>query len=106
MAADEIFVGQIKGRRIDRTGDHARWIRKKVLVVGRLSRAVSDHQGRLAAAPSAATALRVIRRRGRHIPHIDRVESRNIHAEFHGRRAEQNRQAGRLHFAFDNALAR
>jgi hypothetical protein len=43
-----------------------------------------------AACPAAA--LRVVRRGGRHVAHVDRVQRRDIDAELHRRRAEQHRQ--------------
>ena len=63
-----------------------------ILVVRTLRRAVGHDQRRLAGASGAPGALRVVGRRRRHVAQVDGIERRDVDAELHGRRAEQDRQ--------------
>ena len=65
---------------------------EEVLVVRAAGRAVGEHERGLPAAAGAAAALRVVRRRGRDVAHVDDVELGDVDAELHRRRAEQDRQ--------------
>ena len=105
MTADEVLVGEINGRRIDGASDHARWLREEILVVRRLGRTVGNHQRWLTAAPSAPATLRVVRGRRRYVSHVDRVERGDVHAQFHRRRTEEDRQTRWLQSLAEPRLA-
>ena len=102
VGADQVFVGQIEAGRGDRSADHVRRAPEVVLVVGVAGRAVGDHEGRLAGAPGPAGPLGVVGWGGRHVAQPDRAQRVDVHPEFHGRRAVQDRQLGlaELVFAF------
>ena len=92
VTANQLFVREIQGRCADFAVHHGGRIGKEILVVRAFRGAVREHQRRHAAAASATTALSVVRWRGRHVPQVHGVERRNVHAQFHGRRAEQHGQ--------------
>ena len=92
MAVDQVPVRELQYRRTDFAVDHGPGIAEEVLVVGALRRRVGDDQGGLTAAARAPAALGVVRRRGRHVAHVDRVQSRDVDAELHRRGAEEHRQ--------------
>ena len=92
VRADEVAVAEIDAGRRHRAGDHPGGLAVEVLVVGAAPRAVGEDQGGLSAAPRAPAALRVVGRGGRNVAQVDEVELGDVHAELHGRRAEQQRQ--------------
>ncbi len=63
-----------------------------ILVVRAASRAIGVDQGRLTATAGPAAALGVVGRRRRDVAQIDEVQLSDVHAQLHGRRAEQERQ--------------
>ena len=68
-----------------------------VLIVRALGCAVCDDQGRLATAPGATRALRIVGRGRRRIAQIDHVELGNIDPQFHGGGAiKQGKEIGPL----------
>ena len=92
MAVDQVPVRELQDRRTYLAVDHRPGVAEEVLVVGALRRRVGDDQGGLAAAARASAALGVVRRRGRHVAHVDRVQGRDVDAELHRRGAEEHRQ--------------
>src|SRR3546814_9569250 len=72
--------------------DHGSRTFEVVLVVRPLRGAVSDDEGGLPRSAGAARALGVVRRRRRHVAHVDRVQRRDVDTELHRRRAEHRRQ--------------
>jgi len=96
VSLDEVLIGQVKARRRDLAGDHQFGPLEKVLVVRAAGGAVGKDDGGLTAAAGASAALGVIGWRRRHIAHIDHIELVDVHAQFHGRRAIEDRQPGGL----------
>ena len=92
VAVDQVPVRELENRRPHLAVDHRLRVAEEVLVVRALGRRIRDHQGGLSAAARAPAALRVVRRRGRHVAHVDRVERRDVDAELHRRGAKQDRQ--------------
>src|ERR1039458_1078200 len=92
MRAHEIFVGQVEPRRGDLSGNHAIRALKEILVVWTACRAIREDQRRLTAAARSATALGVVGRGWRDVPHVHYVKLGDVHAKLHGGRAIQNRQ--------------
>ena len=92
VALHQLAVGQVQRRGIDLAVHHAHRIAEVILVVRRLAGAVGDDQSRLPGATGTAAALGVVGRRRRHVAHVDRVERGDVHAQLHGRGAEQHRQ--------------
>ena len=92
MAVDQIPVRELENRRTYLAVDHRLGVAEEVLVVRALRRRVRDDQGRLSAAARASAALGVVRRRGRHVAHVDRVQCRDVDAELHRRGAKEHRQ--------------
>ena len=92
MAVDQISVRELEDRRTYLAVDHRLGVAEEVLVVGALRRRVRDDQGGLTAAARASAALGVVRRRGRHVAHVDRVQCRDVDAELHRRGAKEDRQ--------------
>src|SRR5687768_4695559 len=92
MGADQILVRQFQTRRRHRSGNHVFRTLEEVLVVRTPCGAVRKDKGRLPAATCTSTALRVVSRSRRDIPHVDDVEFRNVHAEFHRWGAEEDGQ--------------
>ncbi len=85
----QIGVCQIEPRRHHLAGHHALRLAEKVLVVAAPDGAIGRDEGRLTTAPGAPATLGVIRRRRRHVAHMDDVQVGDIDAELHGRRAKQ-----------------
>ena len=94
VRADQVLVGQVQAGRGDRSADHIGRAPEVVLVVGVAGRAVGDHQRGLPGASGAAGPLRVVGRRRRHVAQPDGAQRVDVHPEFHGRRAVQDRQRG------------
>ena len=92
MGSDEIPVPQIDSRRHHRSGHHLVRAAVVILVVRTAAGAIGVHQRGLAAPAGASAALRVVRGRRRNVPQIHHVELRDVDAEFHRRRAEQERK--------------
>ena len=92
VAVDQVPVRELEDRRPHLAVDHRLRVAEEVLVVRALRRRVRNHQGGLSAAARAPAALRVVRRRGRHVAHVDRVERRDVDAELHRRGAKEDRQ--------------
>ena len=92
MAVNQVPVCELENRRTYLSVDHCLGIAEEVLVVGALRRRVRDDQGGLSAAARASAALGVVRRRRRHVAHVNRVQCRDVDAEFHRRGAEEHRQ--------------
>jgi len=93
MAAQQSLVGQIESRWSDRTGNHVLRAPEVVLVVGVPGRTVGEHEGGLSRPSCPTAALGVVGRGGGHVAHVDGVQFGDIHAQFHGGRAEHERQA-------------
>ena len=92
MRLDKLLVGKIGLRRRHRTRDHLPAVAKVVVIVGVAISGEGKHQGRSAAATGATTALRIIRGGRWEVPQMDDGEIANIDAEFHGRRAKEDRK--------------
>ena len=95
VGADEVFVGNLGARRQDGSGHHLLRPPEEVAVVRAAGGAVGVDEGRLPASAGTAAALGVVRRGRRYVAQADDVEIGDVHAEFHGRRAEQYRQSAR-----------
>ena len=67
---------------------------EEILVVRTTEGAVGEHQSRLSAATCATAALGVVRRRGRDVAQIDRVQILDVYPQFHRWRTEQDGQLG------------
>ena len=91
MAVDQVPVRELQDRRTYLAVNHRPGIAEEVLVVGALRRRVRDDQRGLPAPARASAALGVVRRRGRHVAHVNRVQGRDVDAELHRRRAEEHR---------------
>ena len=100
VAAQQGLVAQVEARGRDRPGHHVGRAAEVVLVVGVAGGAVGEHQRWLARATGPAAALGVVRGRRRHIPQTDRVQARDVDAQFHGRRAVQQRERALAEGAF------
>ena len=92
MAVDQVPVRELQDRRTYLAVNHRPGIAEEVLVVGALRRRVRDDQGGLPAPARASAALGVVRRRGRHVAHVDGVQGRDVDAKLHRRGAEEHRQ--------------
>ena len=92
MAVDQVPVRELEHRRTYLAVHHLLGIVEEVLVVRALRRRVRDDQGSLSVAARAAATLSVVRRRRRHVAHVDGVERRDVDAELHRRGTEQDRQ--------------
>ncbi len=92
MTLHQFAVGEIERGRIHLAVHHAYRITEEVLIVRTLRCAIGDDERGLSGASGAAAALRVIGGRGRNVAQINRVERADIDAQFHRRRAEQDRQ--------------
>ena len=92
MAVDQVPVREFENGRPYLAVHHRLGVAEEVLVVRALRRRVRENQGRLSAAPRSSAALSVVRRRGRHVAHVDRVQRRDVDTEFHRRGAEEHRQ--------------
>src|SRR5262245_4745986 len=94
MRLDQVFVGEVEARGRDLAGHHPLGPPEEVLVVRAPRRAIGDDERRLAATAGAATPLRVVRWRGRHVAQVDDVEAGDIDAQLHRRRAIEDRKPG------------
>ena len=92
VAVDQVPVRELEDRRAHLAMDHRLGVAEEVLVVRALRRRVRDDQGGLPVSARTSAALGVVRGRGRHVAHMDRVEGRDVDAELHRRGAEQDRQ--------------
>ena len=92
MRLDEVTVRELKRRRPHYAAYHRLGLAEIILVVRALRGAIGHDQGGLTGSPRAPGTLRVISRGRRHVAHVDGIERRDIDAQFHGRRAEQNGQ--------------
>ena len=92
MAPQQRLVGQVEPGSGHRARDHVRGAPEIVLVVGVARRAVRQHERWLPRTAGPARALRVVRRRRRDVAQAHRVQARDVDAEFHRRRAVQQRQ--------------
>ena len=92
MAGDQVPVRDLDDRRAYLPVDHRLGVAEEVLVVRALGRRIRDDQGRLSAAARPSAPLGVVRRRRRHVAHVDRVQGRDVDAELHRRGAEEHRQ--------------
>ena len=94
MRADQVLVGQVQAGRGDRPADHVGGPPEVVLVVGVAGGAVGDDERGLPGPSGAAGALSVVGGRRRHVAQPDGAQRVDVHPEFHGRRAVQDRQRG------------
>src|SRR5262249_8869442 len=92
MAANKVLVRQVQRRRPDLAMHHGRWVGEEELVVWATRSGIGEHKRWHAAAPSSAAALGVVGWRGWHVAQVDRVQRRNVDAEFHRRRAVEDGQ--------------
>src|SRR5689334_7310026 len=90
VSPEQLFVVEIDPRTGYRTSDHRFGLFEEILIVGASGRAVRVDERRLAAAPRASAALRVVRRRRRHVAQIDDVELGDVHPELHGRGTKED----------------
>ena len=94
VRADQVLVGQVQAGRGDRSADHIGRPPEVVLVVGVAGRAVRHHQRGLPGSSRAPGPLSVVGRGRRHVAQPDGAQRVDVHPEFHGRRAVQDRQRG------------
>jgi hypothetical protein len=94
MAAKKILVEQIESGSFDLSMNHPDRIGEKVLIMGALGGAIGEDESGLTATAGASASLGVVGGSRRDISHIYSVESGDIYAEFHRRRAEEDRQVG------------
>ena len=92
VRAHQVPIAQVDPGRGDRARDHLAGSSEVVLVVRAAARAVRVHQRRLAATAGPSAALRIVGRGRRHVAHVDHVQLRNVDAQLHRRRTEQQRQ--------------
>ena len=92
VAVDKVPVRELEHRRAHLAMDHRLGVAEEVLVVRALRRRVRDDQGGLPVAARTSAALGVVRGRGRHVAHVDRVQCRDVDAELHRRGAKKHRQ--------------
>ncbi len=86
----QIAICQIQERRADLAVHHRLWVSEKILIVRTLRGTVGQHERCMSAAAGTTAPLCVVRRGRGNISHVDRVERRNVHAQFHRRRTEKD----------------
>ena len=92
VRADQVAIAEVDAGRRYRSGDHPDGLAVEVLIVRAAPRAVGEDQRRLPAATGAPAALSVVGRRGRDVAQVDEVQLLDVDAQFHRRRAEQQRE--------------
>src|ERR1700687_3960988 len=92
MCADEVLISQFDSWRCHMAGDHQGGPAEEILVMGTAGCAVRKDKCRLTLSSSAATALCVVRRCWRDVPHVYSIELCDIDTKLHRRGTKENGQ--------------
>src|SRR2546430_8210737 len=92
MRFEEVPIGQIEARRCDCARNHLFRSPEEVLIVRVAPSAIGEYERWLTTSSRPAAALRIVGRRGWHVPHVHGVQFRDVHSQFHGGRAIENGQ--------------